>query len=155
MDTSEKWGLPPGFSPVRFSIPDDAKNAVRGELGAGEPVIVSLCNEDEVVTLLATPERVISIRVQEMGVNAGQAQLKSFPWSGLFDITMRPQAATVSLVLEYRTSDNGKTVEVGKRAQLGKAKSDTFAPFSKNEGEAVFRALLQVWNWKKAQPPIS
>jgi len=152
MDASQKWGLPPDFAPARFAIPDDAKNAVRAELSAGEPVIVSLSNQDELVTLLATPRRVLAVRVQEMGVNAGTLGVKSFPWDGIADITMRPQNQVVSLVIAYKTSDGGKTVEVGKRAILGKDKSDIFAPFNKDEGEAVFRALLQVWNWKKANP---
>jgi len=150
MDTSEKWGLPPAFAPLRFEIPDAAKEAARRELHAGEPVIVSIANEDDVITLLATPERLLSIRLQEMGVHAGQPQFKTFPWDGIFDITLRPQSERVSLVIAYRSSDNGKTVEVGKRAILGKEKQDVFAPFIKEEGEAVFRALLQVWNWKKA-----
>ncbi len=153
MDISEKWGLPPGFAPVRFEVSDDAKAAVRPILGAGEPVILSLQNEEETVALIGTPGRVLSVRAQEMGVNAGASLVKSFPWPGVFELTMRPQAGTVSLVIEYPTTDGGKTVEVGVRAKLAKTKQDVFAGFPKEEGEAVFRAMLQVSNWKKAHPP--
>ncbi len=152
MDISEKWGLPPGFQPARFAISDAAKNAVRPVLGAGEPVIVSLQNDDEILSILATPGRILTIRAQEVGVSAGSAIVKSFPWPGVFGLTMRPQAFNVSLVLEYRTSDNGKTVEIGRRAILAKEKSDVLAGFPKEEGEAVFQTLLQLWNWKKSQP---
>lgn len=152
MDTFEKWGLPSDFAPARFPVSDAAKNAVRPVLGANEPVIVSLQNDDEVVSILATPGRILVVRVQETGIAAGGATVKSFPWPGVFELTMRPQAFNVSLVIEYRTSDNGKTVEIGRRALLGKAKSDILAGFPKEEGEAVFQALLQLWNWKRAQP---
>ena len=152
MDISEKWGLPPGFAPVRFGISDDTKNAVRPILGAGEPVIVSLQNEEETVALLATPGRMLSVKAQEMGVNAGASLVKSFPWPSVFDVTLRPQASTITIVVEYPTTDNGKTVEVGVRAKLAKTKQDVFAGFPKDEGEAVYRTLLQISNWKKAHP---
>ena len=152
MDTSEKWGLPPDFQPARFAISDAAKNAVRPVLGANEPIIVSLQNEDEILSILATPGRILTVRAQEVGIAAGSAIVKSFPWPGVWDLTMRPQAFSVSLVIEYRTSDNGKTVEIGRRAVLAKEKSDVFAGFPKEEGEAVFKTLLQLWNWKRAQP---
>ena len=151
MDISEKWGLPPDFQPARFPISDVAKIAVRPVLGAGEPIIVSLQNDEELLSILATPGRILVIRAQEMGIGAGGAVVKSFPWPGVFDLTMRPQAFNVSLVIEYRTSDGGKTVEIGRRAQLAKPKSDIFAGFPKAEGEAVFQALVLLWNWKRAQ----
>lgn len=151
MDATEKWGLPPDFAPVRFSIPDDAKIAVRAQLGAEEPVLVSFSNEEELVSIVATPGRILSVRAQELGVGAGTAQVKSFPFPAVFDLTLRPQTSTATLVIEYRTSDGGKTVEIGRRALLAKPKSDTFLGFGKVEGEAAFRALLQLWNWKRAQ----
>jgi len=153
MDISEKWGLPPGFCPVRFVVSEDAKNAVRGVLGAGEPVIVSLQNAEETVALIATPGRVLSVKAQEMGVNAGASLIKSFPWPSVFDLTMRPQASGVTLVIEFPTNDGGKTAEVGIRAKLAKTKQDVFAGFDKEEGEAAYRAMLQICNWKKAHPP--
>jgi hypothetical protein len=149
MDASQKWGLPPDFAPVRYAIPDHAKIAVRALLGADEPVIVSLSNEEELVSIVATPERIITVRAQELGVGAGTSQVKSFPWPSVFDLTLRPQLHTATLVIEYRTSDGGKTVEIGRRALLAKPKSDTFLGFQKAAGEDAFRALLQVWNWKK------
>lgn len=151
MDATEKWGLPPGFVPVRYAISDDAKSAVRAQLGADEPVLVSLSNEEELVSIVATPSRILTVRAQELGVGAGTAQIKSFPFPAVFDLTLRPQTHTATLVIEYRTSDGGKTVEIGRRAFLAKPKSDTFLGFSKDEGEAAFRALLQLWNWKRAQ----
>lgn len=151
MDASEKWGLPPAFQPVRFAIPDAAKTAVRSVLGANEPVIVSLTNDEELVALVGTPGRIISIRTQEMGVSAGNSQVKSFPWPGIFNLTLRPQPLIVSLVIEYRTSDNGKTVEIGRRAGLAKPKADTFAGFSREQGEAAFDALTLLWRWKIEQ----
>ncbi|BCM91134.1 hypothetical protein IAD21_02998 [Abditibacteriota bacterium] len=150
MDISEKWGLPPDFTPARYSISDDAKTAVRPVLGANEPVIVSLQNDEELVSILATPGRILTVRAHEIGVGAGTSQVKTFPWPGVFNLTLRPQAFNVSFVIEYRTADNGKTVEIGRRALLGKPKSDILAGFSKSEGEAAFHALVQLWNWKKA-----
>ena len=150
MDASQKWGLPPGFAPVRYPIPDDAKIAVRAVLGADEPVLVSLANEENLVSILATPGRILSVRAQELGVGAGRAQVKSFPFPGVFDLTLRPQTHSATIVIEYRTSDGGKTVEIGRRALLGKARSDTFLGFPKIESEEAFRALLQLWNWKRA-----
>lgn len=152
MDISEKWGLPPDFAPVRFAIPDDAKNALRAVLGANEPVIVSLTNDEELVSLVATPGRILTLRTQEIGVSAGTSQVKAFPYPGIFNLTLRPQPLIVSLVIEYRTSDNGKTVEIGRRALLAKPKSDTLTGFSKEQGEAAFAALTQLWNWKKELP---
>ena len=151
MDISEKWGLPSDFQPARFPINDEAKNAVRPVLGAGEPVIVSLQNDEELVSILATPGRILVIRAQEMGVGAGSASVKSFPWPGVFDLTLRPGALNVNFAIEYRTSDGGKTVEIGRRALLAKPKSDNLAGFPKAEGETVFRALTHLWNWTKAQ----
>ncbi len=151
MDISEKWGLPPDFQPVRFAIPDDAKNALRPVLGANEPVIISLTNDEELVSLVATPGRILSLRTQEIGVSAGNAQVKAFPYPAIFNLTLRPQPLIVSLVIEYRTSDNGKTVEIGRRALLAKPKADTLTGFSKEQGEAAFNALTLLWNWKKEQ----
>ena len=151
MDASEKWGLPPDFQPVRFAIPDSAKGAIRSVLGANEPVIVSLTNDEELISLVATPGRVLSVRTQEIGIGAGTSQVKPFPWPGIFNLTLRPQPLIVSLVIEYRTSDNGKTVEIGRRAMLGKPKADTFTGFSKEQGEAAFTALTQLWKWKLEQ----
>lgn len=151
MINASQWGLPPDFVPVRFAIPEDAKNAVRPLLGANEPVIVSLSNDEELISLVATPGRVLSIRAQEIGIGAGGAQIKSYPYPGIFDLTMRPQPLIASIVIEYRTSDNGKTVEIGRRAALGKPKSDVFTGFSREQGEAAFAALMQLWQHKKAQ----
>ncbi|RYX85293.1 hypothetical protein EON83_06775 [bacterium] len=151
MDISEKWGLPPGFAPVRFDVPEEAKNAVRSVLGANEPVIVSLTNDEELVSLVATPGRILSVRTQEIGISAGNSQVKTFPYPGIFNLTLRPQPLIVSFVLEYRTSVNGKTVEIGRRAALGKPKADTLTGFSREQGEAAFNALVALWKWKKEQ----
>ncbi len=151
MDASQKWGLPPEFALVRYPIPEEAKIAARAVLGAEEPVLVSLGNEGDTVALVATPGRILTVKTQELGAGAGGAQVKSFPYPGIFDLTLRPQTFNVSFAIEYRTSDRGRTVEIGRRALMGHPKTDTLMAFEKVAGEEAFRALLQLWNWKKMQ----
>jgi hypothetical protein len=52
----------PGFAPARFPIADDVKDLIRDMLEAGEPVIVTLTNEGNSISLVATSQRVFSIR---------------------------------------------------------------------------------------------
>jgi hypothetical protein len=61
-DAAVRWGLPPGFMPARFPIADDVKDLIRDMLEQGEPVIVTLANEGNSISLVATSQRVFSIR---------------------------------------------------------------------------------------------
>ncbi|RYG75422.1 hypothetical protein EON80_00740 [bacterium] len=149
MDMAEQWGLPPGFAPVRYSISDDAKNALRGQLPAGEPVVISISNEGDTVAIVATPSRLFSVKTGSLGAGAGGASVREYPWEGVFDFVMTPMTHNLKIAIHFRSSD-GRKVEVGRRAMMGKPVVDNLMPFEIEGGQQVYRALLQVWNYKRA-----
>lgn len=149
MDVAEQWGLPPGFAPVRYSISDDAKNALRGRLPAGEPVIISISNEGDTIAIVATPSRLFSVKTNSLGAGAAGANIREYPWEGVFDIVSTPMTHNLKIAVHFRSSD-GKKVEVGRRAMLAKPHVDNLMPFEIEGGQQVFRSLLQVWNYKRA-----
>ena len=144
------WGLPPDFSPVRYALSDEAKNAIRPLLNPNEPVVVSLANEGDTVTIVATPQRVFVVKTGALGAGASGTNVREFPFEGIFDIVKRPQTHNLTLAIHYRSND-GKRVEVGRRALLARERVENLMPFEIAAGEDVFRALLQIWNWKRAQ----
>lgn len=150
MDSAQQWGLPPNFTPVRYAISDAAKAAVRPFLQANEPVVVSLGNEGDTIAIVGTPQRLLVIKTSTLGGGAAGAAVKEFPWEGLRDIVSRPQTLNLTLALHYNSND-GRRVEVGKRARLAKDAVDNLMAFELVAGQEVFVALLQISNWKKAQ----
>lgn len=149
MDVAEQWGLPPGFAPVRYSISDDAKNALRGRLPAGEPVIISISNEGDTVAIVATPSRLFSVKTGALGAGAAGVNVREFPWEGVFNFVAMPMTHNLKIAVHFRSSD-GKKVEVGRRAMLAKPAIENLMPFEIEAGQQVFQALLQIWNYRKA-----
>lgn len=150
MDVSAQWGLPPGFQPVRYIISEEAKDAVRGVLKPQEPVIISIGNEADTIAIVATPHRVLSVKTSGLGAGVKGAMIREYPWDGIFDIVITPMTHNVKLAFHFRSSD-GRTVETGRRASMAKEQVENLMAFEKVGGQDVFRALLQVWNYKKTQ----
>ena len=149
MDVAEQWGLPPGFRPVRYVISDAAKAALRGVLGPNEPVIISISNEGDSVAIVGTPFRVFTVKTSELGGSGvSGANVKEFPWEGIQDIVLGPLSLNVKISLVYRSSD-GRIVATGRKAALAKEHTDHLMAFEKVGGTEIFRALLQVKNYKK------
>ena len=150
MDNNPNWGLPPAFTPVRYAVSDAAKSAVRPLLAANEPVIISLGNEGNSVSLVGTPRRLFVIKISDLGGGAAGAKIREFPWEGIAQIVKRPQTHNLTLALHFRSND-GKTVEVGRRAALAKPAVDNLMAFEIAAGEEIFLVLMQMVNWTKAQ----
>lgn len=149
MDVAEKWGLPPGFRPIRFALSDATKESLRSVLNPNEPVIISISNEGDTVAIVATPTRVFSIKTTEMSAGASGASVRVYPWEGIFDLTMTPMTHNIKIAIEFRSSD-GRTVEVGRKAKLAKPKTEQLTPFETVGGQEAFRGLLQIWNYKRS-----
>ncbi len=149
-DAAVRWGLPPGFIPARFPIADDVKELIRDMLQAGEPVIVTLTNEGNSISLVATPQRVFSIR-SGMGAGVTGYTVREFPWEGITDLRLQASALNVKISIHFKSSD-GRTVAVGRRAAFGKPAVDNLTPFETNAGTQVFEAIHSVWHYKKNIP---
>lgn len=146
-DTAAQWGLPPGFQPVRHAIGDDVKSLIRDLLRPNEPVIVSIANEGNTISLIATPQRVFSVRT---GATAGVTgfNVREFPWEGIADLRLQAMPLNVKIAVHFRTSD-GRTVEVGRRAAMGKPAVDNLMPFETAAGTAAFEAIHGIWHYKR------
>ena len=142
------WNLPPDFVPVCYPVSDEVKAIVRPLLGAAEPVIISLTNDEDAIALLATPDRVLSVKIGGLSAGATGVAVREFPWDGLTEIVATQLGLQMKLALHFRTS-NGRTVEVGRRAHLGKPAVENLAGFDAETGHAVCAALLLVWNHKR------
>ncbi len=150
MTNSPRFDLPPGFVPVRAPISDEVKAAVRPVLPPGEPVLVSLANESDTVTLVATQNRLYTVKTGEMGAGAAGVSIREYPWEAVFDIVQTPMTHNLKIAVHFR-SNNGKTVESGRRAMLAKPAVENLMPFENQTGSEVFRALLQLWNYRRAR----
>jgi hypothetical protein len=147
-DAATRWGLPPGFRPVCFPISDEVKDLIRDMLGPGEPVILTVSNEGDSISIVATPQRLFTIRT---GLTAGITgfTVREFPWEGITDVRLQAAALNVKIALYFKTKD-GRTVEVGRRAILGKSAIDNLTPFETNAGTHVFDAIHSIWHHKKS-----
>ena len=146
MDTSTQWDLPPGFQPVRYGINEQAKNAVRELLQPNEPVIISLANEEETVSIIATPQRLFAARTgQSAGVTG--CMVKEFPWGDITNLVLQHAGPNVKIAVHYKTSD-GRTVATGLRAKLAKPAVDNLMPFDPAIGAQAFEAIYSVWQHK-------
>src|SRR5690606_2033546 len=117
-DIATRWGLPAGFQPVRYPIEDDVKEVMRDVLRPDEPVVVTLANENNNITVIATPQRLFVVRSGVAGAGVTGYNVKEYPWEGIVNMVMQQVSLNVKYVISYKTSD-GRTVEVGRRARLG------------------------------------
>lgn len=149
-DAATRWGLPPGFQPVRYPIEEGVKDVVRGLLGPDEPVIVSIANESNTISLIATPQRILTVRSAATGAGVTGYNTREFPWEGITNMVMQQASLNVKYVLSFRTTD-GRTVEVGRRAALGRDAKDNLMPFESAAGTEVFEAIHGIWHHKRRQ----
>ena len=148
MSNAAQWGLPPEFSPARFPIPDDAKAAVRPMLGEAEPVVISLANDENAIALVGTPQRLLVVKLSGLSAGAAGVNVREFPWEGIARIVATPLSFQLKIALHFRSS-NGRTVEVGRRAHLGKANVENLAGFDLDNGNAAVAAMMQIWESKR------
>jgi hypothetical protein len=141
--------LPPEFVPARYMISDEVKAALRPLLNAGEPVLVSIANESDTVSIVATPQRLFTVKTGALGSGAAGIAIREYPWLGVFDIVQTPMTHSLKIAVHFR-SNNGKVVEVGRRALLAKPAVENLMPFENQSGSEVCRALLQLWNLARA-----
>jgi hypothetical protein len=147
-EIATQWGLPPGFQPVRYPVSDDVKSLIRDLLNTNEPVIVSIANEDGTISLIGTPQRLFSVRT---GATAGVTgfNVREFPWEGITSLVRQSGSLNVKIVVSYRTTGDGRTVEVGRRAAMGRPAVDNLMPFETATGTAVFEAIHSIWQHKR------
>lgn len=149
-DVAAQWGLPPGFQPVRHAIPDVVKEVVREMLGPNEPVIVTLSNEGDTISIVATTQRMFTARTGDLGgAGVTGCKLMEFPWEGITNIVKQQAGPNVKIAIHYKTKD-GRTVETGMRAKMGKDAVDNAMPFENEAGTEAFEALNAVWLHKTA-----
>ena len=145
VDAVARWGLPPGFAPVRFPVSDDVKSIVRDLLSAGEPVVVSLANEGDSISIIATPHRFFSIRTgQTAGVTG--CTVREYAWPAITNMTLQQAALNVKIGINFRSTDGGRTAEVGRRAAFGKPATDNLMPFEPAAGAQAFEAIQSIWH---------
>ncbi len=148
MNTPAAWNLPADFVPFRQPVSDEVKATVRPMLGENEPVILSLTNDEGGLTLVGTPLRLLSIKTGELGAGAAGVKVRDFPWEGITRIVSTPLSFQLKIALHFR-STNGRTVEVGRRAQLAKAQIENLAGFDLDKGNALVAAMMQIWESKR------
>jgi hypothetical protein len=144
-DPAALWGLPPDFEPVRLPISDDAKQALRPMLSAQEPVLVTISNEGDSIALVATPLRILSVKTGGTQAGATGASVKEYPYEGITDMKIQSAAINVKIALHFKTTNNGRTVEVGLRAKLAKDHVDNLMPFESTGGAEAFKAIYDIW----------
>ena len=149
-DIAAQWGLPEGFGPVRFSVDDSIKDLVREIIAPGEAVIASVANEGDTISIIATTQRIFSIR---SGANAGVTGFttREFTWDAITDMRLQQNPTNVTISLHFQSKDNGRTAEVGQKAKFAKPTVDKLMPFETNAGTAVFEAIHAVWHHKNAR----
>lgn len=144
-DPAVLWGLPPGFEPLRQPIPDAAKQVLLPMLSADEPVLVTIANEGDSITLVATPLRVLSVKTGGAQAGATGASVKEYPYEGITDMKIQSAAINVKIALHFKTTNNGRTVETGHRAKLAKDHVDNLMPFESTSGAEAFKAIYDIW----------
>ncbi len=151
MTNSQLPNLPPNFVPVRTAISDETKAALRPLLQErGEPVLVSIANESDTVSIVATASRMWTVKTGALGAGAAGVLVREYPWDAVFDLVQTPMTHNLKIALHFR-SNNGKSIEVGRRALLAKPAVENLMPFENQSGTEVFRALLQLWNFHRAK----
>jgi hypothetical protein len=146
-DPALRWGLPAGFRPVLFPISPDVKDLLREMLGASEPAVVTLSNVEGSIFLVATPQRLFTVRSGQ-GAGITGFNVKEFPWEGLTDLRLQSAGVSSKIALHYKSND-GRTVEIGRRAALAKAASDNLTPFDPSQAAPAFEAIQTIWAHKR------
>ena len=144
MDNAARWGLPEGFVPVRSAIPDDVKELLRPMLSPGELAVVALANAEDTVTLIGTQYRLFVGRSGATSAGVTGYTARELPWAGVTKITLSHAGTNVKLSFGFRTS-NGRDVEVGRRAAMGRDAVEHAMPFESSQGQAAYAALYQLW----------
>jgi hypothetical protein len=144
-DPASLWDLPAGFEPVRLPISDDAKQVLRPMLSAQEPVLVTISNEGDSIALVATPLRILSVKTGGTQAGATGASVKEYPYEGITDMKIQSAAINVKIALHFKTTNNGRTVEIGHRAKLAKDHVDNLMPFESTGGAEAFKAIYDIW----------
>ena len=142
-DIAVRWGLPPGFAPLRFAVPDEVKSAVRDFLQGNEPVILAIANEGQTVSVVCTPQRLLTIKTGQ-GSGVTGCTIKEFPWEGITNLVMQHAGVNLKYAIHYRSKD-GRTVETGMRAKLAQAAVDNVMAFENEAGTQVFEAINTIW----------
>ena len=148
MSNASSWGLPADFTPVRFPIPDAAKAAVRPLLDEAEPVVISLANDEDALVLVGTPQRLWVVKLSGLAAGVAGVAAREFPWEGISRIVATPLSFQLKIALHFRSS-NGRTIEVGRRAQLGRAGVENLAGFDLDNGQAALSAMMKIWESKR------
>jgi hypothetical protein len=145
-----RWGLPEDFEPVRYAVNDDIKALVRDLLGPDEPVLVTVANESDSISLIATTQRIFTIR--SGGATAGVTGFttREFPWEALTDMRLQSGALNVGISLHFQSKDGGRTAEVGVRAKFGKPAVDKIMPFESAAGTTAFEAIHSLWHYRRS-----
>ncbi len=144
-DAATLWGLPPDFEPVRIPISEEVKQVLRPMLSAGEPVLVTISNEGNSITLIATPLRVLAVKTGGAQAGATGSSVKEYPYEGITDMKIQSAAINVKIAFHFKTTTNGRTVEVGHRAKLAKDHVDNLMPFESTAGAEAFKAIYDIW----------
>src|SRR5439155_14985047 len=96
-DIATRWGLPADFVPVRLPIDDDVKDVVRDLLHPDEPVVVTMVNEGNSISIIATPQRLMAVRTGDTAGVTG-FNVKEYPWEAITDLTIQRPSTNVTFV---------------------------------------------------------
>jgi hypothetical protein len=150
MDTAQSWGLPEGFTPVRYPLEESVKEVVRGVLAPGEPAVVTIANEGATVSVIATPQHLIVVKSGAAGAGVTGFNTKEYPWGDITNLVFHPVSINCKFSIHYKTTGGGK-VETGIRARMGKDAKDDVMPFETAAGEEAFQAIYAIWHHKMMQ----
>jgi len=146
-DAAARWGLPEGFRPIRHPIADEVKSVARGVLQPDEAVILTLANESGTISIIATSQRLLTIKSNDAGAGVTGFQTREYPWEAITNLVLQPGSLNVVFQIHYKTTGGGR-VEIGRRAKMGKAAVDKVMPFDTQIGTDAFNALHHVWQHK-------
>lgn len=150
MDSAQRWGLPEGFATIRYPLAPEVKEVARGVLAPDEPAIVTLANEAQTVSIIATPQRLLVMKSGAAGAGVTGFNTKEYPWEAITNLIFAPVSVNCKFSICYRTT-GGSKVETGRRAKMGKDAKDEVMPFEHAAGEEVFQAIYAIWHHKMMQ----
>lgn len=148
-DIATRWGLPEDFEPVRFPIDEEIKDVLRPLMAPDEAVIVTASNEGNSISLIATTQRVFTIRSGGPTAGVTGFTTRDFTYEAITDMRLQQAPLNVSIALHFQSKDGGRTAEVGQKAKFGKPAVDKLMAFETNAGTLAFEAIHTIWHWKK------